>query len=120
MDKKLLLTIIILSSIDYFYLSFMKNYFNNQIKLVQNTNLELDFTAIILCYILLIFGLYYFIIKDNKSIFNSFILGILIYGVFELTNKSIFDNWQWMMVLYDGLWGGILFAITTTLVYKLA
>ena len=50
---------------------------------------------------------------------DAFILGILIYGVFELTNKGIFKNWNWMMVLYDGLWGGILFSITTMLVYKL-
>ena len=119
MDKKLLLTIIILSSIDYFYLTFLKNYFNKQIKLVQNNNLELDLSAVLLCYILLILGLYYFIIKDKKSIMDAFILGILIYGVFELTNKGIFKNWNWMMVLYDGLWGGILFSITTILVYKL-
>lgn len=119
MYKKLILTILILSIIDYFYLTFMKNYFNKQIKLVQNNDLELDMFAVLLCYILLIFGLYYFIIKDNKSIIEAFILGIVIYGVYELTNKGIFKNWNWMMVIYDGLWGGILFALTTYLVYIL-
>jgi len=46
-------------------------------------------------------------------------LGIVIYAVFELTNLALFKNWHILSVLIDTLWGGILFGLTTGIVYKL-
>jgi uncharacterized membrane protein len=71
----------------------------------------------ILCYILLIFGLYYFIIKENKSVTDAFLLGIFVYGVYELTTISLLSEWELKTVIIDTLWGGILFATTTYLTY---
>ena len=119
MDNKLFLTIIILTFIDLYYLTFMKHFFNHQIKLIQNIDIQINYLSATLCYIILIFGLYYFIIKNNKPIFDAFILGFLIYGVFEFTNKALFNKWKWITVLIDSLWGGFLFAITTFLVYSI-
>jgi len=39
--------------------------------------------------------------------------------IFDFTNKAIFDKWSWETVLLDGVWGGILYGLTTYLVYKL-
>ena len=39
--------------------------------------------------------------------------------VYETTNKAIFNKWTWSTVLIDGLWGGILFGLTTFLTYRL-
>ena len=52
---------IILVVIDTGYLYSMKNFFNNQIKLVQGSDIQMNIYAAMLCYIALVYGLYYFI-----------------------------------------------------------
>ena len=39
------------------------------------------------------------------------ILGIFTYGIYEFTNKALFDKWMWKTVALDGLWGGVLFSL---------
>ena len=105
--------------IDFIYLNLIKDYFNNQIKLVQGSNIKMNYLATLLCYIFLIFGINYFIIRDKRSIQDAFLLGLVIYGVFETTNMALFTNWSWLTVFMDTLWGGILFALTTFVVLRL-
>ena len=115
-DFKLLVSAIVLVFIDSIYLNLIKDYFNNQIKLVQGFNIKINLLATLLCYIFLIFGINYFIIQPNRSIQDAFLLGLIIYGVFETTNMALFSKWSWLTVLIDTLWGGILFALTTFIV----
>jgi uncharacterized membrane protein len=102
--------------IDSVYLNFVKDYFNNQVKLIQGSPIKINSYAMIICYIILIFGINYFIIIPNRSILDAFLLGLIIYGVYETTNMALFSKWSWTTVLIDTLWGGILFALTTTIV----
>jgi uncharacterized membrane protein len=116
---EILLISIILVVIDTGYLYSMKNFFNNQIKLVQGTDIQMNIYAAILCYVVLVYGLYYFIIKDKRPLIDAFIFGIVIYAVYELTTMALLKNWSWKTVALDTLWGGILFTITTYLVYAI-
>lgn len=113
---KLLVSSIVFVVLDSIYLNFIKDYFSNQIKLIQGTPIKINFLATLLCYIFLIFGINYFIIQPNRSIQDAFILGLVIYGVFETTSKALFAKWSWLTVIIDTLWGGILFALTTYIV----
>jgi uncharacterized membrane protein len=117
-DLYILLTAVFLLALDFIYLNAMSNYFKNQVKIVQKTPLKINYLGVILCYILLIIGLYYFIIKRNKSVFDAFLFGLVIYGVYETTTLGLFTNWSFTTVVLDTLWGASLFAITTYLVYK--
>jgi uncharacterized membrane protein len=114
-----LLTSVIFICIDLVYLSSMKGYFENQVKKIQGSNIKLNIFGSLLCYLLLILGINYFIIQQKKSVMDAFLLGILIYGVYETTNYALLHDWSFTTVLLDTLWGGILFAITTALVYKI-
>lgn len=114
-----LLSAIIFVTLDSFYLGLMKGYFENQVKSVQGSPLKMNLLGAIICYIFLILGLNYFIIKPNKSIQDAFLFGLVIYAVFETTNLALFKNWSWITVIIDSLWGGILFALTTFLVKKI-
>jgi uncharacterized membrane protein len=113
---KLLITAIVFVIIDSIYLNLIKNYFSNQIISVQGSPIKLNIPATILCYIFLIVGINYFIIKPNRSIQDAFLLGIVIYGVFETTNMALFAKWSWLTVIIDTLWGGILFGLTTYII----
>ena len=115
-DFVLLLSAIIFVSIDYIYLNLIKDYFARQVQAVQGSPLKLNYLGALLCYIFLIIGLNYFIIKPKRSVQDAFLLGLIIYAVFETTNLALFKNWSIFTVLIDSLWGGILFALTTYIV----
>jgi uncharacterized membrane protein len=115
-DFTLLISAIVFVILDYFYLNLIKNYFENQVQIVQGSPLKLNYLGAILCYIFLIFGINYFIIKPKRSIQDAFLLGLIIYAVFETTNLALFSKWSWFTVLIDSLWGGVLFALTTYIV----
>jgi len=110
---------IILLILDFIYLSSFGRYFTNQIEKIQKSPFEIDNLSTILTYIILVLGLYYFILRENRGVVDAFLLGLVVYLVFELTNKAIFNKWSWTSVAIDGLWGGILFAVTTFLTYKI-
>jgi uncharacterized membrane protein len=115
-DFLLLVSSIVLITIDFVYLNVMKGYFDNQIKMVQGTPIKMNFLGAAICYILLVVGINYFIIKPRKSVSDAFLLGIIIYGVYETTNYALLKNWSILTVIIDTLWGGILFATTTYIV----
>jgi uncharacterized membrane protein len=112
----MLISAVIFLSLDFIYLKAMKGYFENQIKNVQGSIPKMNYLGAAICYVLLIVGINYFIIKNNKSVSDAFLLGIVIYGVYETTNYALLKNWSLMTVFMDTLWGGILFASTTYIV----
>ncbi len=114
-----LLSAIIFVILDGIYLNLIKGYFNKQIKLIQGSDIKMNFIAVAVTYILLIFGLNYFIIQKHRSVKDAAILGFIIYGVFELTNLALFKNWSLLTVIIDTAWGTTLFALTTSIVYKI-
>jgi uncharacterized membrane protein len=115
-DFLLLVSAIVFITIDFIYLNVIKGYFNNQIKMVQGSPMTINYLGAAICYILLIVGINYFIIKPRKSVSDAFLLGIVIYGVFETTNYALFKNWSLLTVIIDTLWGGLLFAATTYII----
>jgi len=50
---------------------------------------------------------------------KHFLLGIIIYSVYDLTSLALLKNWSVKTAIIDTLWGGILFTLTTLAVYKL-
>jgi uncharacterized membrane protein len=118
-DFLMLVSAIVFITTDFVYLNVIKDYFSNQIKLVQGSEPKVNFLGVALCYIFLIAGINYFIIKPRKSVNDAFLLGVVIYGVYETTNYALFKNWSILTVIIDTLWGGLLFAFTTYIVNML-
>ena len=114
--KLLIISAIIFIVMDSIYLYLIKNYFANQVKIVQGSPMKLNIIATLICYVILIFGINYFIIRPDRSVKDAFLLGLLIYGVFETTNMALFTKWAWITVIMDTLWGGILFAVTNSII----
>jgi uncharacterized membrane protein len=115
----LLISAVLFVCIDAIYLNLMKGYFDKQVKDVQGSPIQLNLVGAFLTYIFLIYGLNYFIISKNRSVSDAFLLGIVIYAVYEFTNLSLLKNWHVLTTILDTTWGGILFALTTFLVYKI-
>jgi len=111
------ITVVVLA-LDFMYISATRNMFEVQIADVQRVALQIRPLGGILCYLLLVFGLYYFIVREHRPVFDAFLLGLVIYGVYETTSYALLKKWKWNIVLMDTLWGGILFALTTFITYK--
>ena len=113
-----ILSIVILA-LDTIYINCVKTLFNKLIKGIQGSDLKLDLTATFLDYILIIFSMYYFIIQKNASIEEAMILGLCIYGIYELTNMAVFKRWTWEVVMIDSIWGAVLYGTSTFLYRKI-
>ncbi len=116
--KNIILIGFILIILDGIVLNLLKDFFNNQVFLVQKYPIKMNYHAAFFSYIFIIFALNYFIISKNKSLKDAFLLGLSIYAIFELTNKALLMNWSWNTVFVDSLWGGTLFLLTTFIFYK--
>jgi len=80
-------------------------------------SLQLKIWPAVLVYVVMIAGLYYFVIRHNGSIWDAAALGLLVYLVYDLTNMATLTGYKWLAVILDGIWGGILFGTTTALTY---
>ena len=118
MIKSYLLFSIIFSLIDMVYLTSAKHFFNAQIKAVQKTDLVLNLTSTLLCYIILTTGIFYFAIYKKLSLIETALLGLFVYGIFGTTTHAIFKEWKWITVLMDTVWGAILFS-TSVYVHRI-
>ena len=122
-NKKLILFFVssaLLLVIDGLYLyNIGISIFKANVELIQNTPLKANVYGAILSYVCVIGALNYFIILQNKSPLDAFILGIFLYGVFDMTNFAMFTKYSWKTAISDTLWGGTLFAFTTWVTYKL-
>jgi uncharacterized membrane protein len=113
LHNKMMILSILLIIIDLIFLNLTKTIFNNQIKNIQQTPIKIKYIGIIITYLIMIFGYYWFIIKYKKSTLDGFIYGFVIYGIYEFTNYSIFDKWNNYIILIDIIWGTLLHGILT-------
>ena len=115
-----LISSVILLVVDGLYLYHVGiSIFKANVELIQKAPLKANVYGAFLSYVCVIGALNYFIILQNKSPFDAFILGIFLYGVFDMTNVAMFTKYSWKTAIFDTFWGGKLFAFTAWATYKL-
>jgi uncharacterized membrane protein len=92
----------------------MKSHFNQKIIQIQNSPMEVNWIAALFCYIILIGGLYYFVVNKSKE-FNiveilslSAPYGLVTYGTFDFTTATMFKGWDLGTAFADLAWGAVL------------
>lgn len=71
-------------------------------------------------YFFLALGLQKFALADSwpQSVYRGFLLGLCIYGVYDLTNLSLLNNWPVQMSIVDMAWGPFLCALSAAVGFK--
>ena len=115
---KMLVSALGLVAIDFAYLGMIKGYYARQIAAVQGSPMVVNLFGAVVTYVFLIFGLNYFIIGPGRSAQDAFLLGLVVYGVYDFTSLALLSKWQLTTAVIDTLWGGTLFYLTTKLVQK--
>ena len=65
----------------------------HKLKLFKGTELRLNMISTVLAYLVITLGVYYFMIEKKFSMKDMAILGAFTYGIYEFTNKALFDKW---------------------------
>jgi uncharacterized membrane protein len=116
--KIIIISSFILLCLDAIFIYINANIFKIQVASVQRVAMQIKPLGVILCYIFLIFGLYYFILRQHRSVLEATLFGIVVYGVFETTSYALLKKWEIKTVVLDTLWGGALMGLTTALTYQ--
>lgn len=77
-------------------------------------------------YMMYTFGISYLVIlpglRDQASaaqiMFGGFILGLITYGAYDLTNQATIKDWPVAVTIVDMLWGAILTSMVSLIGYK--
>jgi uncharacterized membrane protein len=117
--KELFISAVILLLLDSIYIYSTSNMYKNQILNVQGSDIQIRPVSVVICYLFIILGLYYFILRKKRPSWEAFLLGAVIYGVYDATNHATIKKWSPYLATTDVIWGGMLFLITTELTYKI-
>ena len=118
MIYKLFVVLLSLLVLDAIYIYPQLPAFKNTYKKIQGSPLVINPLGVILCYVFLVAELYYFILSRKGSIMDAFLLGLFTYGVYNTTTYALLKDFPLRIVFTDTLWGGILFALTAFIYYK--
>lgn len=91
----------------------MQNHYNKTIKSIQGEDPSFKIIPAILCYFVLIGGLFYFVSQKLKKFDFIQILsltvpfGLCVFGTFDFTSSAILKNWDLTTAFIDLIWGTI-------------
>ena len=114
----ILISSIIMLILDISYLSTFGKPFVDQTVMIQKSPFELNYVGALASYLCLIIGLNYFVILKQGSLQDAFVLGFVMYGVYDATNMALLKKWLPDLALIDTLWGALLMTATTYFTYQ--
>jgi uncharacterized membrane protein len=109
----LLKIIVLFLLLDAVYLYFTKDMFGEMIVRIQRVAMQVRWWSGAVVYLFMAALLYWFIIKDNRPIWEAALLGLATYGIYDFTNHATLKNYDLKIAIMDTVWGGTLFATTT-------
>ena len=114
----IIISSIIMLILDITYLSTFGKPFVDQTVMIQKSPFELNYVGALASYLCLILGLNYFVILKQGSLQDAFVLGFVMYGVYDATNMALLKKWLPDLALMDTLWGALLMTATTYFTYQ--
>ena len=111
---KIVYALILFLVIDYVYIkSGIVPYFET-VNAIQGRPMKPKLEGF-LAYILMAYSVVYL----AKNEYQAAILAFCIYGIFNMTNYTMFDDWSLKVSVLDTLWGTLLFCLVKYIIDKL-
>ena len=121
MFRPYLISAVVIIILDAIQIMVNQKFHATLFKNVQKSPMKVRIVPAILVYVLMPFAVTYFAILQSKSITDASVkgalLGLTIFGVYDLTNLATLDGWTIEMAIRDILWGIIMFTITSVVGY---
>ena len=113
--------IIIYVLIDLIWLLGAKKLHNQQVRMIQNSDLKLNPVGAVGFYTVAPLGYFIFVKKLAKNKTEAFkygcLMGLLMYSAFDFTNLAIFKNYQLKYATLDMLWGTIAYGTICSIMF---
>jgi len=122
MIRSFVVVAVVMLMLDAVWLTLQYNYNASVIKNVQKSVMKMRYIPAALVYLIMSLSVTYLAIVPSKNIQESVqkggLLGLAMYGVYDLTNLATFDNWTTQMAIQDMAWGTFLCSVTAGIGYK--
>jgi uncharacterized membrane protein len=124
MFVELIVLFIVLLSLDLIWINmFMKSRYKTMMNKILNKPIEFKYIFAIFTYIIMIFGIYYFAIKNSKTsieaLINGCLIGFVMYGVYDATLYAILPIDDISVGLFDVAWGTFVCGISAYTAHKM-
>lgn len=110
--------------LDYIWIGLVaKNFYMNTMPFlnIKDGKLEVVLWAGAIVYVLIAVGVAAFIIPNNISLgsvaLQGALLGLIIYGVYDMTNHATLQQWPIQLLIVDMLWGTFLVSTVSSITY---
>lgn len=114
---------VVIGILDFIWLTLRNVYHKDLFQSVQGTPLLVRWIPAILVYVVLVGAVYIWAIKDARSVndaaLRGAVVGLLMYGFYDLTNYATLSRWTLEMTVTDALWGTLLCAASAAAGYML-
>lgn len=104
--------------LDAVYLNLVGKFYGKMIRSIQGSEMEVRWSSAVVTYILIVIQIYYFIIKENRSAVDAFLLGLTTYGIYDFTSFALLKKYSLNAAVMDTIWGGLLYFLTIK-IYKI-
>jgi uncharacterized membrane protein len=110
-------------AIDAVWLTLNYSYHKALFAAIQGSPLTIRYLPAFLVYVVIAAALWYFVFdggkEKNPALLRAFILGLLMYGIYDLTNYATLARYTLRMTVTDSLWGATLFTLVTWVVSRI-
>ncbi|MBY0470906.1 DUF2177 family protein [bacterium] len=128
--KQFLLAALSFIVLDFLWLGFVVKKFNlrqlSEIGRIENGDFKILYTPALIVYVLMGLAVTMFVLprlEAGNSVLKDFwvgaALGLMVYGVYDMTNLAILKNYPVQFALADMAWGTFVFGAVTVVVKKL-
>lgn len=115
MLKPFIYALITSLALDAVWLTVNLNAHSKLFESVQKEPLTLRLAPALLVYLLIPAAITYFAIEPSKNLKEAFtkggLLGLSMYGLYDLTNMATLNGWTYTMLVKDTTWGTFLCAV---------
>ena len=92
------------------------NAFSAVVENIQGSIMKVRPGGAVVAYTAMILLFNQFITKESSGL-DAFLLGFLAYAIFDGTNYALFEKYDLKTAVVDAAWGGILFWLTSRIVF---
>ena len=114
------IAIVIIVVLDGTWLTVMSGMYKDMVSRIQGKPLTLNMYGVVFTYVFMFLALIFIIfpsIDQDKTTNNAFLLslkhaaifGLVAHGIYGFTNLSAFSGYPWKVVIYDIMWGSVLY-----------
>ena len=116
--------------LDFLWFGFVVNEFNQrhlaEIGRIENGKFQILYAPAVATYVLMALAVAIFLaprVSPDAPLWQAFLwgalMGLIVYGVFDMTNLAILKNYSLQFALADMAWGSFVFGVISVLVRKI-